>query len=122
MSSEASTIVTSAPPSRKPSLEELRRSGSSPTADDAETLAVVSGDSEKPERQRGPQEEAGRLRSKKPSLRGKGIRFWLVVLALCSASFLSALDLTAVSTALPQSGSPCPFFITCAFRLTLPSG
>ncbi|SCV68370.1 BQ2448_491 [Microbotryum intermedium] len=32
---------------------------------------------------------------------GKGSRFWLVFLALCVSCFLSALDLTAVSTALP---------------------
>ncbi|GAA5917548.1 hypothetical protein JCM6882_001725 [Rhodosporidiobolus microsporus] len=32
----------------------------------------------------------------------KGARFWLVFAALCCSSFLSALDLTAVSTTLPQ--------------------
>lgn len=76
--SPASTVVTSAPPSEKPSLEDGRAS-----------------------------EEAGDVQlqptAKKPSLRGKGVRFWLVVLALCSSGFLSALDLTAVSTALPSS-------------------
>ncbi|POY73434.1 hypothetical protein BMF94_3772 [Rhodotorula taiwanensis] len=75
--SPASTVVTSAPPSEKPSLEDGRAS-----------------------------EEAGDVQlqptAKKPSLRGKGVRFWLVVLALCSSGFLSALDLTAVSTALPS--------------------
>ncbi|GAA5852177.1 hypothetical protein JCM8547_006690 [Rhodosporidiobolus lusitaniae] len=34
--------------------------------------------------------------------RGKGARFWLVFVALCCSCFLSALDLTAVSTALPS--------------------
>ncbi|SCZ90253.1 BZ3500_MvSof-1268-A1-R1_Chr1-3g01871 [Microbotryum saponariae] len=34
---------------------------------------------------------------------GKGSQFWLVFLALCVSCFLSALDLTAVSTALPAS-------------------
>lgn len=34
---------------------------------------------------------------------GKGSRFWLVFLSLCISCFLSALDLTAVSSALPVS-------------------
>lgn len=34
---------------------------------------------------------------------GKGTRFWLVFLALCTSCFLSAIDLTAVSTAIPDS-------------------
>ncbi|GAA6035578.1 hypothetical protein JCM8097_004910 [Rhodosporidiobolus ruineniae] len=32
----------------------------------------------------------------------KSLRFWLIFVALCMATFLSALDLTAVSTALPD--------------------
>lgn len=36
----------------------------------------------------------------KPSFQ-KDSRFWLVFAALCISSFLSALDLTAVSTVLP---------------------
>lgn len=31
----------------------------------------------------------------------KGLKFWLIVLSLCLSIFLSALELTAVSTALP---------------------
>jgi hypothetical protein len=34
---------------------------------------------------------------------GKGSRFWLVFLSLCVSTFLSALDLTAVSSCLPTS-------------------
>jgi hypothetical protein len=33
---------------------------------------------------------------------GKGVRFWLVFASLRMSCFLSALDLTAVSTALPS--------------------
>ncbi|GAA5833067.1 hypothetical protein JCM11251_006502 [Rhodosporidiobolus azoricus] len=40
-----------------------------------------------------------------PAKAKKSLRFWLVFLALCCATFLSALDLTAVSTALPQIAS-----------------
>ncbi|GAA5882957.1 hypothetical protein JCM8547_006237, partial [Rhodosporidiobolus lusitaniae] len=32
----------------------------------------------------------------------KSLRFWLIFAAIMAATFLSALDLTAVSTALPQ--------------------
>ncbi|KAM0746387.1 iron permease [Meredithblackwellia eburnea MCA 4105] len=36
-----------------------------------------------------------------PKPKGKGWRFWMVFLSLCMSTFLSALDLTAVSTVLP---------------------
>ena len=32
----------------------------------------------------------------------KGLRFWLIIFSLLVATFLSALDLTAISTALPK--------------------
>lgn len=35
------------------------------------------------------------------AVRPKDLRFWVMLLALCMALFLSALELTAVSTALP---------------------
>lgn len=35
----------------------------------------------------------------------RGLRFWLVLLSLCLTLFLSALELTAVSTALPTIAS-----------------
>ncbi|GAA6035590.1 hypothetical protein JCM8097_004917 [Rhodosporidiobolus ruineniae] len=38
----------------------------------------------------------------KPVQEKKSLRFWLIFAALCMATFLSALDLTAVSTALPD--------------------
>ncbi|GJE88947.1 hypothetical protein PsYK624_050350 [Phanerochaete sordida] len=34
-------------------------------------------------------------------MRSKGVRFWLIFLAICVSLFLSALEFTAVSTALP---------------------
>lgn len=37
---------------------------------------------------------------------GKGRDFWLVFVALCVSCFLSAIDLTGVSTVLPTSKSP----------------
>ncbi|GAA5882584.1 hypothetical protein JCM3774_002731 [Rhodotorula dairenensis] len=48
---------------------------------------------------------SGSSAARKPFYAQQGLRFWLVVLALCCSSFLSALDLTAVSTALPQIAS-----------------
>lgn len=36
-----------------------------------------------------------------PGSSKKGLKFWLIILSLCLSIFLSALELTAVSTALP---------------------
>ncbi|GAA5894341.1 hypothetical protein JCM6882_007636 [Rhodosporidiobolus microsporus] len=57
-----------------------------------------------------------------PPAEKKSLRFWLIFLALCCATFLSALDLTAVSTALPQIAadfeSPDYSWVGSAYALT----
>ncbi|GAA5851997.1 hypothetical protein JCM3766R1_006949, partial [Sporobolomyces carnicolor] len=45
-------------------------------------------------------ESQGRVKSATTTERD--LRFWLVFLSLCVSMFLSALDLTAISTALPD--------------------
>lgn len=45
---------------------------------------------------------------------GKSSRFWLIFVALCTSCFLSAIDLTAVSTAIPDSElNPKPQIAYC---------
>ncbi|GAA5851973.1 hypothetical protein JCM3766R1_003039, partial [Sporobolomyces carnicolor] len=44
-------------------------------------------------------ESQGRVKS---ATTERDLRFWLVFLSLCVSMFLSALDLTAISTALPD--------------------
>lgn len=53
----------------------------------------------------------------KPQTRPKDARFWLIFATLCCCCFLSAMDLTAVSTALPSSTS-CPVPVTKSLTLT----
>ncbi|PPQ80060.1 hypothetical protein CVT25_001489 [Psilocybe cyanescens] len=45
-----------------------------------------------------------------PSKPGKGFHFWIVIGAICSSLFLGALELTAVSTALPTIVDSIPNF------------
>jgi len=49
--------------------------------------------------------------AKTPSSPPKDLRFWLVFLSICCSMFLSALDLTSISTALPASTSLIYSFI-----------
>ncbi|KAM0752456.1 iron permease [Meredithblackwellia eburnea MCA 4105] len=58
-----------------------------------------------------------------PKKQGKGTRFWMIFVALCVSCFLSAIDLTAVSTALPTmaadlSGGADFTWIGSAYALT----
>lgn len=46
----------------------------------------------------------------KISSQPRDIRFWLVMMSICCSIFLSALDLTSVSTALPSSEFLFPSF------------
>lgn len=62
------------------------------------TSTTVSTDKNVSQESGAPSNET-RVRDQKKSK--KGVDFWMIILTLCMCMFLSALDLTAVSTVLP---------------------